>query len=1083
MLAATTALTGALIVGDSVRISLQANALERLAGADCAIRSGGFFDESLVGRLAGAGSEVDARPLFVLTGTAEHAHTAARTNRVNVFGLDDSFNLDFDDGIVLNEALARDLNATVGDDVLIRVGKSGRVSTETILGRRDDTTASMRKTVRGIIPSHGIGGLELTPKHDVPRNVFIPLKDIQRRLDQSARVNTVLIFAKDAETDSIRRTLKDQWRLDDVGLSIRIDQSRGYVALESERFLIEPAVERAAANAGSDLNASVERILTYLANGIADDGSEIPYSTVAAINAQACDGASIPQIKPGEIVLHQWAADDLSARLGDTIRLDYYAMGQAGRLDTGRAEFTLASIMPMTPACVDPGFTPQYKGVTDTDSIADWDPPFPIDLKKVRDKDDDYWKQYRAAPKAFIALKSGQDLWADDAERFGRLTSIRIRPSDTSQTLEELATAWADRIQTQLEPAAVGLSVQPLREQALTAGKGSTDFAGLFIGFSLFLIASSAMLVALLFRLGAERRAGEIGLMLAIGFEPKRVTRLLIVDGTVVACAGALAGLAAAVAYAQLMIAGLTSWWSDAVNAPFLKAHVTPTSLAVGLLSGIAVAGIAVAWSVRGLTRQSPRSLLAGQVLDATQNAHAARRPWGLFIWIAFAAAAVVLPFMPTGSDPMSASLAFFGAGVCALVAVLGFTREGFPRLFHRAIHTKGTPAAIMLGLHNLRRHRGRSMMTISLIASAFFIVASLHVFRQDAGTADTLDRETPTGGFALLAESTVPIAYDLNTPQGRDALNLSANENAYNTMKVQAFRLKPGDDTGCANLYVPTDPKIIGATQSMIARGGFRFSSIVEDRTNPWELLNLDLPDGVIPVIGDEAAVMWQLHSGLGKDLKITDERGRPVRLRFVALLSGSALQDELVVSEENFARMFPTIDGFSLFLIEAPKSNVSALAIALEKDLADYSLDVEPVERRLERYLAVQNTYISTFQTLGGLGLVLGVVGLSAVLLRNVWERRRELALMRALGFSRKTLSIMVLAENAALLIAGLLCGTLAAAVAVIPFAVAPNRAVDWIPMFYTLAAVLAAGFTAGSFAVSRALRVPLVHALRSE
>ena len=59
-----------------------------------------------------------------------------------------------------------------------------------------------------------------------------------------------------------------------------------------------------------------------------------------------------------------------------------------------------------------------------------------------------------------------------------------------------------------------------------------------------------------------------------------------------------------------------------------------------------------------------------------------------------------------------------------------------------------------------------------------------------------------------------------------------------------------------------------------------------------------------------------------------------------------------------------------------------------------------------RLAAYLSVENTYLTTFQALGGLGLVLGSLGMAVVLLRAIWERRAELALLRALGYRRSTI-----------------------------------------------------------------------------
>ena len=105
------------------------------------------------------------------------------------------------------------------------------------------------------------------------------------------------------------------------------------------------------------------------------------------------------------------------------------------------------------------------------------------------------------------------------------------------------------------------------------------------------------------------------------------------------------------------------------------------------------------------------------------------------------------------------------------------------------------------------------------------------------------------------------------------------------------------------------------------------------------------------------------------------------------------------------------------------------------LEDRMADFGFDVVSTTERLAAFHRVNNTYLATFQTLGGLGLILGTFGLGAVLLRNVLERRKELSLMRAVGFNAGHLSLMVLAENTFLLLAGLSVGTVSAVVAIAP------------------------------------------------
>ena len=156
-------------------------------------------------------------------------------------------------------------------------------------------------------------------------------------------------------------------------------------------------------------------------------------------------------------------------------------------------------------------------------------------------------------------------LWAADHERFGRVTSVRLYPPP-GQAAAELEPAFDAALRKQLDVAALGLRVEPVRARALAASAGATDFAGLFLGFSFFLIVSAAMLVALLFRLGVERRAAEIGLLLALGFAPRRIAGILLAQGALVAALGAGLGLWAGRGYALLMLAGLRTWWLDAVH-------------------------------------------------------------------------------------------------------------------------------------------------------------------------------------------------------------------------------------------------------------------------------------------------------------------------------------------------------------------------------------------------------------------------------------------------------------------------------------------------------------------------------------
>jgi ABC-type antimicrobial peptide transport system permease subunit len=216
---------------------------------------------------------------------------------------------------------------------------------------------------------------------------------------------------------------------------------------------------------------------------------------------------------------------------------------------------------------------------------------------------------------------------------------------------------------------------------------------------------------------------------------------------------------------------------------------------------------------------------------------------------------------------------------------------------------------------------------------------------------------------------------------------------------------------------------------------------------------------------------------------LRLVSELGEPVELKVVAALDRSLFQGELIISESNFLRVFPSQAGYSYFLVEAPPDCVDAVRAALERGLRDFGLDATTTAGRLAEFHAVENTYLATFQTLGGLGLVLGSLGLGIVLLRGVLERRSELALLRAVGYGHAALVWLVLAENAFLLVIGLGAGAGSALVAVAPHLWSAAAGVEWLPVTGTLLAVFGVGLLAGLVSLLTTVRTALLPALRAE
>ena len=1117
---AVAVLGGALLVGASVQDSLRALALERLGRADTMIGGTPFFRERLADDLsrhpAFAGDWKDACPLLVLEGVVEHEASRRRAARVAVYGVDERF-WQFHEAssrvrsprgreALVSRALAAELGVTRGEGVILTVEQPSAIPAGTLPGRREGNARSIRLTVRKALGRAALGDFALRPQQAAVRAVFLPLPLLQRHLDIPGKVNALLLSRAEADVSSRRRAerspdvdtprlttaLRETFDLEDVGLRVRPVENPPAIIVESDSgYLSDPIRHTVTRVAAEDLKLDALPVLTYLANTIRVDDREVPYSVVSALDlaryspASPSDGADASTVRPrqGAIWLNAWAVRELRARPGDRVSLEYYVWSDDEGLRTRATEFTYEGEVPMSDAGGDRTLTPEYPGLTDEVRMGDWDPPFPVDLRRVRPADEDYWNRYRATPKAFVSLADGQRLWAS---RHGRLTSLRLKPprgDDPSRPAADLRA----RLRQAIDPVAIGaLALVPLRADAERAAAGTTDFGLYFVYFSVFLLVSGLLLAGLFFRLGVEQRLREIGLLRAIGF-PERVIRLLLLgEGVSLAAAGAIIGTGGALAYAALILHGLRTWWADAVGttALVLRPHVGP--LAAGAAAGIAIAPFVIALTLRRLVSASPRRLIAGSLPAERGGATVQRASWlARIATVSLGLGSVILGLALLGRVGRVA--AFFAAGALFLLAGLAALGVRLRAPVRAPISGHGWWPVARLGARAASHRPGRAVLSVALIASATFIIVAVGAFRRDASGAPA-GRRSGTGGYALMAESLVPVHYDLGTRDGRASLGLGTSAGTpLDRVDVARFRLRDGDDGSCLTLYRPTRPRILGAPRAFVEQGRFAFSaslaSTPEEARNPWRLLGRRFEDGAVPAIGDANSLGYAFHLGLGDDFVLPREGAPPVRLRIVAALADSVFQSELVVAEEHFTALFPHEEGFRSFLVDTQGASPEAAAEALEAGLGDYGLDVTSTTDRLATFHRVENTYLTTFQTLGALGLLLGTLGVGVVLFRNVLEGRRELGVLRAVGFGERHVSALVAAESALLVALGAALGATCALVSVAP-AIAERRSplpVGWLALL--LAAVVATSLLSAIVAAAAARRFSLIGSLRTE
>lgn len=1044
-------------------------------------------------------------------------------------------------GVVLSNRLARELEARAGDEVAFLVELPSDIPRDALLGKRDVTSIEILLTVGKVLEAGAPGDrFGLRPDQQMPLNAFVSLKLLQDRLGLAghaptprdprsipARINTIfrISHAEGSGTDSqaVARTLDANlhkaWQLDDIHARIVVNDKFGYLSLESDRMILDRPVADAARRVAQQEKREISPVLAYIANEIslvdakidekAEKKSYSRYSIVAGLDPAVLAPDAPPPFGPfkyqppespaplgegqiereggaGEIILNDWLAEDLGAKVGDQVRLTYHIVGSHGELPEEERRFVVRGIVTLEgTVAADRGLIPEVRGITDVNSFDEWESPFP--MKKVTPRDDEYWKKHRATPKAFVTLKTAQHLWQS---RYGDLTSLRFAP-DHGKSLDDSRDAFARDLLQELKPEDLGLVFQPVKAQGLAAASGTTDFGGLFIGFSFFLILSAMILIGLLFRLGIERRAANVGLLLATGFSPRQVGTLLMAEGAIVVAAGGVAGVAAAVGYAALIVYGLKTWWIGAIGTRFLELHIVESSVATGALIAAVAALVAIWFGVRRLWKLPARRLLAGATQpsdlagDRQRRSHNTARTAHLLaagsVILTVVVALKLIPDREAFSGFSWPTIVFFVVGMNTLAAGLAYLAAWVDSDRAAAIRGAGIPGSARLGVRNAARHRSRSVLSTGLIASATFLIVAIAAGHRNPA-AELPDNSSGNGGFTLVAESTIPVLYDLNTPAGRRKLDLDAEASgkALSAMtSAVAFRVNPGENASCLNIYQTSQPTILGVPRAMTERGGFKF--VAAGHGNPWQKLHETEPDGAIPVFGDMNTLQYSLHVGAGQTLKIRAEAGELVNVRVAGVLDSSVFQGVLLMDEGAFQKLFPSRVGYQYFLLEVPPAAAGALADVLESKLAGF--DAERVVDRLASFLAVQNTYLSTFQALGGLGLLLGTIGLATVMLRNVLERRAELALLRATGFRNSLLAALVLAENALLLGWGLAIGAGSALLAMLPHLLSTGADLPWRDVAVIIAAVFVVGMLAALAAVRASLHTPVLATLRAE
>ncbi|MGL4594703.1 MAG: FtsX-like permease family protein [Thermoguttaceae bacterium] len=1095
--------TGSLLVGDSMRGSLLDLTEERLGKIDTILLGNRFFHPPafhspnvyLTNNVSGkidsdsnsnsnsnsdSGADADSIPVILYSAAAFSSSESAESGATDLelLGLDERAchlgslpPFPGPNEIIINEALAARLNVHVGETISLRFLSPQSIPPDSSFGHRDNVLLRSRLTITSIIPNKGIGRFSLKIDQSPQPLGIVSLSWLQRKLEVENKVNAVFQLNDSVEFFPT---------LDDLG--ILIDEDANYYYIKSDRMIFTPQ-QVAEIVKSSDMFQSTysylspNAALVYLATSIqaTKNGRSVPYSTVCAIDLSKDfhkSGLNALIIEKTPIALNTWTADQLDVVPGDVIELTWLAPENT-QVQHSR-QFILSEIVPMDKW--GNSLVPDVKGLTDENSIANWNPPFPFDAKKIRQEDEDYWDKYRAAPKAFVPLNDGHRFWSS---RFGDYTTLIVAKNknidiiDTINAKKETETKIEKKSSiidsSQLRPELFGIQKIPVKAAGYAASSGTTPFSVLFISFSFFIIFSALILVWLLFRLVMQMQASQVGTLLALGWSHPQIRNKFLCEGGLIAAVGSALGVLFGIFYAKIMIYGLSTWWVDAISVPFVNFHMNYWTLIIGWKTGTILALVTIFFSLRGFRQLSIRALL-GKNWERQQKLISPTKSKRKFVLVLKNHVRSLHFFLLiSGCFVAYFWMSFPPASFLFGTIYLAFLIWNVSRKW---TNSENIQTLFQLARSNAMRNRTRSILAIALVASSTFLLLAMSAFRLDpnvSGGVAGFSGTGLTGGFQFVFETAYPVYYDIGTKSGRNEIGIQSKDNDIleeNGIDIISCRMKDGDNASCLNLYQAGNPRILGLPDSFIEKNPFNFSQTKQSRSESgasvsrWNALKQPIrldSDEVrrVPVILDANTAQYSLHlyAGIGETFEIKSEQEKPIRCEVVGLLGNSALQGDILMSEQNLLELFPNVSGFQFFLVsqksnlrnEKPKSlsdqtPLGTLNSASEKILrdlmADFGIRGESMTDRLRKLFAIQNTYLSTFQSLGGIGLLLGILGLTVIQVRTILERRHELALLSALGFTKSRTILLLVYESSLLVLTAIFVAIMALCMALLPF-----------------------------------------------
>jgi putative ABC transport system permease protein len=694
--------------------------------------------------------------------------------------------------------------------------------------------------------------------------------------------------------------------------------------------------------------------------------------------------------------------------------------------------------------------------------------------------------------------------------------------------------ALSDRAVADLRVAVAAVpGVEVEAPKALVLDDAERQGAGLTEVFSLigiFSVLAGILLLINLFVMLAEERKTELGMLRAVGFTRRRLTRAFAIEGAFYAISAAVLGA----------VAGLGVGWLVAVVAgPIFGADegssypltIEPMSLAIGASTGLVISLVTI-W-VTSLRIARLNIIRAIRDLPEPKVGRVRTRTLVLgAVGIVVGAAAASLGYI--NENPFALVL---GVPVMALTAA-PLLRRLLPERTARVLGA-GTVLAWGLLVYPLFPDiMGGSDMLIFVVQGVVLTVGAVSL-------ASSLDRvwtfaveHLGRGGRGLAPR--LGIAYPL-ARRFRTSMLLGMFSLVIFTVTIlTSFSVALGSDTDATvervsagfdvmvdtNPTSPIDPDELAARDDVVAvaglaRGVANFGAAHLDGTPEWAISGFDLnlldrgtpglfrrdeayasdADGYLAVLNDPSlAIVPENFLVAGVDVAVLDVgdtftviepgSGDARELTIAALAETDWLENGALVSRELTTELFGEQDIVTRYYLGvADGADAHAVASSVNGTFLEQGADAHTFSTLINAGASKLTGFLALLRGFLGFGLLVGIAGLGVVMVRAVRERRQEIGMLRAMGFRAGLIRTAMLSEAGLIAIQGTVIGAVLGLITTRQLLLASDSfgdvpipfIVPWVGLAVILALPLAASLAVTVWPATRAARIRPAVALR--